>query len=186
MDSEHSFLLQHRKTPAALVTSLSDVLLADASPEDIVVGQAAPSLGYLSSTAKGGGVQVLEYLERNFLRENDEGVDANQVGQLLCQKRQLRETAHGQQAMEDEGPSAVRRRREIGPYAVDRLPLLNWKRVQGLQDKEQSEMFGPGRETYRYAPAVALNLSLHRPFSGASRRASSQEGAGVLWGRAFG
>jgi hypothetical protein len=52
-------------------------------------------------------------------------------------------------------------------------------------DKDQGEMFGPGRETYRYAPAVASNLSLHRPFSDASRIAFSQEGAGVLWARPF-
>jgi hypothetical protein len=96
MYSEHSFLIQHREPPAALVTSLANVLLTDASPEDIVIGQAAPPLGHLGSAAEGGSIQVLEYLERNFLWQDDKGVNANQMGQLLCEKRQLRETAHGE------------------------------------------------------------------------------------------
>ena len=81
--------LEDRQTPAALQTLLSDVLFADASPEDIVVRETLPSSADLRGATQRRGIEVAENFKRDFAREDGEGIDTDKVGQLLAQERQL-------------------------------------------------------------------------------------------------
>ena len=108
------------------------MLLADLAPEDIVVGKAAPMFGDLGGTTEGYSVEVGKDLERDFAREDNERVDSDEVTELLCEKGELGEAAHGEQALEDELPSGVRGRGKVGPDRVDDLSFLFGKGIKGL------------------------------------------------------
>ena len=79
------------------------MLLADFPPKDIIICKAFPFLAYLSSPAERSGVEVGEDPEGDFVGENREGVYSNDIGELVDEQRELRETAHGQQTLEDQG-----------------------------------------------------------------------------------
>lgn len=59
------------------MTLLADMLLADSPPENVVVGEGAPTCTDLGCTAQRGRIDVGEDLERDFTRQNEEGVDAD-------------------------------------------------------------------------------------------------------------
>ena len=84
------------------------MLLADPSPKDVVVGQAPPLAAHLSGPAERGRIEIAEDLERDFTRKDSERVDADQVSELLGEERQLGETAHGEEPMENEGAARMR------------------------------------------------------------------------------
>jgi len=85
------------------------VLLAYAAPEDVVVGEGLPPLAHLGSAAEGGGIEIGQDLERHLAGEHAEWVDADQLAELFCEQGKLRETAHGENALEDEFSPWVRR-----------------------------------------------------------------------------
>lgn len=106
---------QYGQAPAALEAFLSNVLLADFEPEDVVVSKAAPMFGDLGGTTKGGGVKVGKNPERDFAREDGEGVYSYEVAELLCEKGELGEATHREYALEDEFPPGVRGGGKVGP-----------------------------------------------------------------------
>ena len=95
------------------MTLLPNVLLTYTLPDDVVVRQALPPLGDLRCPTQRGRIQVAEDLETDFSRKDGKGVDADEVGELLGQQGELGEAAHGEEALEDEGPAGMRRGREI-------------------------------------------------------------------------
>ena len=83
LGSVETLLVQEGQAPAALMTFLSDVLLADVSPKYVVVGQAFPLSVDLRGAAKRGGVKVAEDLETHFARKNSEGVYTDEGAELF-------------------------------------------------------------------------------------------------------
>lgn len=82
--SERFFLLlQPREAPATLGALLTNMLLADSPPQDIVICKAFPFLAYLSSSAERSGIEVGEDPEGDFMGKNGEGVYTNDVGELV-------------------------------------------------------------------------------------------------------
>lgn len=84
----------------------------------------SPLLADLSGPTEGSGVEVGKDSEGNFVGKNREGVNPNDVGELVGEERQLRETAHGQQTLEDQGTPGMGRSGEICPDGVYSLSLL--------------------------------------------------------------
>ena len=83
------------------------MLLTDPPPQDIIIRKTFPLLVDLGSPAERGGVEVGEDPERHFVREDGEGVDADDVGELVNEERELREAAHCQQSLENQGTPGV-------------------------------------------------------------------------------
>lgn len=106
---------QYRQAPPALEAFLSNMLLADLAPEDIVVSKAAPVLGDLGSTTEGSSVEVGENLERDFAGKDNEGVYSYEVAELFCEERELGKAAHGEDALEDKLPPGVGGGGKVGP-----------------------------------------------------------------------
>jgi hypothetical protein len=108
-----SFLLQYRKAPSTLVTLLPDVLFAYPAPEDVIVGEFSPLFADLGCATEGGCVEAAEDLEGDFTREYGKGIDANEMRELFGEERELREAAHGEDALKNQRTAWMRRRREI-------------------------------------------------------------------------
>jgi hypothetical protein len=102
-------LLQAGETPATLGTPLTDMLLADPPPQYIVVCEASPLFTDLRGSTEGSGVEISEDSERDFMRKDGEGVDTNDVGELVGEERKLGEAAHGQQTLEYQSTARMRR-----------------------------------------------------------------------------
>ena len=128
-------LLKDREAPPALGALLPDVLLADAAPEDVIIGEALPQSADLGGAAEGGRVEIAENLKGDFVREDGEGVYPDQMRELLGEEGELGEAAHGEQAVEDEGPARVGRGREVGPDGADGDTVLDGEGVECLEDK---------------------------------------------------
>ena len=79
--------LQDGQAPATLQTLLPDVLLADPSPQNIVVCQGLPSPADLSGATERLSIEVSEDLECRFGGEDCERVDADELLQLLAKER---------------------------------------------------------------------------------------------------
>ena len=71
------------------------MLLADSPPQYVIIGKTAPLLADLSSSTEGSGVEVGKDPEGNFVGKDGEGVDPNNVGELVGEERELREATHG-------------------------------------------------------------------------------------------
>ena len=85
--------------------------------------------------------------------ENGEGVDPNDVGELVDEERKLREAAHGQQTLENQGSPGMRRGREVRPDGIDGLPLLQREGIQGLGERVST--LCTDERSGNYAPAGA-------------------------------
>lgn len=59
------------------------MLLANPLPQDIIICKAFPLLAHLSSPTERSGVEVGEDSEGDFMGENGEGVDSDDVGELV-------------------------------------------------------------------------------------------------------
>lgn len=108
------------------------MLLADLAPEDVIVSKAAPMLGDLGRATEGRRVEVGKNLEGDFARENNEGVDSDEVAELLCEEGELGEAAHSEYTLEDKLSPWVGGRGKVGPYGIDDLSFLLWEGVEGL------------------------------------------------------
>ena len=75
--TNRSPLLQDWQAPPAFQTLLTNMLLADTAPENVVVGETLPLPTDLCSATKGSRVEVAKDLERHLSREDGEGVDAD-------------------------------------------------------------------------------------------------------------
>jgi len=64
--------------------------------------------------------------------ENGEGVDPNNVGELVDEERELREAAHRQQTLENQGSPGMGRGGEVCPDGIDGLPFLKRESIQSL------------------------------------------------------
>lgn len=115
------------------------MLLADFTPEDIVVSKAVPMVRDLGSTAKRCGVEVGKNLKRDFSWEDGEGVYSYKVAEFLCEKGELGEATHCEYALEDEFPPGVRGRGKVGPDGIDDLSLLLGEGVEGLRGRMSSD-----------------------------------------------
>lgn len=62
------------------------MLFADSSPKYVIICKTSPLLADLSGSTKRSGIEVGEDPEGNLVRENGEGVDSNDVGELVCEK----------------------------------------------------------------------------------------------------
>jgi hypothetical protein len=71
--------LEQRQTPSALCAFPLDVLSAHPAPEEVVVGEVFPELGYLSSLAERDGIEVSEDSKTDFSREECEGIHADDL-----------------------------------------------------------------------------------------------------------
>jgi arginine utilization protein RocB len=91
------------------VAFLANVLLTDASPEDVVVRKVLPTLRDLGSTAERSRIKVAENLETNFTGEDGKRVYANEVGELLSEKGKLGEATHGEETLENESTTGMGR-----------------------------------------------------------------------------
>lgn len=83
------------------------MLLADSPPQDIIVRKTFPLLAHLGSPTERSGIEACEDSEGHFVGENGEGIDPDNVGELVDEERELREAAHCQQALKNQGPPGV-------------------------------------------------------------------------------
>ena len=95
------------------------MLLADPPPEDVVVGEGLPSLADLRGTAERCRIEIAEDLQRYLAWEHGEGIDADEMGELLAEERELGEAAHREKAVKNQSAARVWGRREVGPYCAD-------------------------------------------------------------------
>ena len=77
------------------------MLFADPPPQYIVIRETPPLLADLSGPTEGSGIEVGEDPEGNFVGKEGEGIDPNDVGELVGEERELGETAHGQETLEN-------------------------------------------------------------------------------------
>lgn len=61
------------------MTFLPNVLLANASPENVVIRKRKPFLVHLRSAAEGYSVEITKDLKSYFAREHTKGVDTGHV-----------------------------------------------------------------------------------------------------------
>lgn len=62
------------------------------------------------------------------------------MGELVREKGELREAAHGEQALEDEGPSRMGGRGEIGPDSIDSFSFLYWECIECLRADQHGKV----------------------------------------------
>ena len=105
------------------------MLLANATPQDVVVRKVLPLASYLGGAAQGSGVEITEYFQTDLTGEDCKGIDADEMRELLGEQRELGEAAHGEEALEDEGPLGMRGGRKVGPDGVDRFALCDGERI---------------------------------------------------------
>lgn len=108
-ETERAFFLEDGQTPAALVALLANVLLTDTAPEDVVVCEVFPTLCDLGGPTERSRIEVAENLETDFSGEDGERVYANEMGKLLGEKGELGEATHGEETLENESTTGVRR-----------------------------------------------------------------------------
>lgn len=128
-----AFLLAEQgKPPPALSAFSLNVLCAHGPPEQVVVSQVAPPTADLRGAAKRDSVGKAEDLEADFARECGERIETGVGGELGLQDTQLRRTAHGQDAVQNEGAAGMRRAAEKGPNCVDRELIRQRELFNGL------------------------------------------------------
>ena len=108
------------------------MLVADATPEDVVVCEALPSPTYLRSAAEGSSVKVAKDLQTDFARENGKRVDADEMGELLREQGELGEAAHCEEPVEYEGASGMGGGRKVGPDGAHGTSFFNGECIQCL------------------------------------------------------
>jgi hypothetical protein len=116
------------------VALLANVLLTDTSPEDVVVCEVLPTLCDLGGATERSRVEVAENLETDFSGEDSERVYANEMGKLLGEKRKLGEATHGEETLENESTTGMRRRGKVGPDGVDGLPFFKRQGIERLHN----------------------------------------------------
>jgi hypothetical protein len=86
------------------------VLLADATPENVVVCEGTPTTRDLGCSAKRSSIEVHEDLEGDFTGKDGKGVDTDEMCEQLGEQGKLGETAHGEEALQNKRAARMRRR----------------------------------------------------------------------------
>lgn len=68
---------------------MTNVLLTNASPENVVISEGLPSSGDLGGPAQRSGIKVHENLETHFARKNCKWIYADKMGELFGEKGEL-------------------------------------------------------------------------------------------------
>ena len=78
------------------------MLFAYVLPQYVVISEAAPVFRHLGRPPERYSVKRLKDLERDLSRKYVERVKSDEVLQLFCEKRKLREATHCENAVKDQ------------------------------------------------------------------------------------
>ena len=109
---------------------LSDMLLADSAPKNIIVCELTPGPTDLSGATERDGVEIAKDFECHLAREDGERVEADEQVQLFGKRRELGEAAHREDAFEDDFAPWMRRRAEGRPDQIDGFTVLKREGVK--------------------------------------------------------